>query len=149
MRRLLAALLVALPSAGCAPLTFANDGAIDFERYRSVLVSEIGGANGAYATEYLAAELRHASGFRVVTTDPRYDVDLRLDVSIAIDEYVSFDTDGDIDVEYRGMASFTARDAEGTVVDTGIVTETSHSFGEALEAVLDELAHHYLLPYRA
>lgn len=149
MRRLLAALLVALPSAGCAPLTFANDGAIDFERYRSVLVSELGGANGTYAAEYLASELRRYSGFQAVTTDPRHDVDLRLDVSITIDEHVSIVSDGDIDVEYRGTASFTARDAGATVVDAGIVTDTSESFGEALEDVLDEIAHHYLLPYRA
>lgn len=142
---LLACAVGAWPAAGCAPLTFSNDAAIDYERYRSVRVE----VNSDYGTEYLAGELRRASGFRAVTTDPAQRVDLILSVRVSVRRSVRIDADGDLDHRYESSAVFRAFTPQGYEVDAGEVSESSAFSSEALEDALDQVAHHYLKPYRA
>jgi hypothetical protein len=162
MKRFLAAL--ALGSVcGCAPLTFSDPGAIDFSRYRSVLVT----GDGA---DYLAAELVKVSGFASVTTETA-SVDLVLDVSVTvaedrececewvcdddIDELDDYDDDDDVCVEscsceswFDATAAFVATASNGEIVDLGTESDTSGTEGEAFEDVLDEVAFHYVRAYR-
>lgn len=137
-----------LGALGCAPLTFSNDGAVDFERYRSVRVEPVAAADSQYATEYLARELVHLSGFSRVTTSAREPVDLVLRVEVTVTEVISFDEHGHVDRSYLGKAVFRARTPEGLSVDSGVVEDQSEWPTEVVEDVLDLVAHRYLAPYR-
>jgi hypothetical protein len=71
----------AATSAGCAPLTFSEEGAIDFERYSRVEVAvESNATTDGWATRYLVEELRASSGFAQVDAVPSPSADLFLDV---------------------------------------------------------------------
>ena len=138
--------------SGCVPLTFSHDPAIDFEVYRRVAVEVlVAGASGvaadASATSYLAGELDNGSGFELVTINPSVEVDLTLTVQVRVNEVVTV-YDDTVDYEYHAVADFRAVDTEGGVVDSGTVDDTSEFAGEALEDALDEVALHYLRPYR-
>jgi hypothetical protein len=132
---------------GCAPLTFSEPSAIDFDTYRSVFVDVNPGEPDARLSEHLADELRESSGFERVTTDPNEAVDLLLTVELYVDVTITEDDDG-TSVEYDGVGEFTARTPSGAVVDRGAEDDSSISYDETQEDVLDEIALHYLAPYR-
>lgn len=154
MKRLAWGVIVSglLGLSGCVPLTFSHDPAIDFDLYPRVLVEvAVAGASGNYidtsATSYLAGELDHDSGFELVTINPNVEVDLKLTVQVRVNQIVTVYEDT-VDYEYHAVADFSAVDTEGAEVDSGTVDDTSEFAGEALEDALDEVALHYLRPYR-
>jgi hypothetical protein len=132
---------------GCAPLTFSQPGAIDFDRYRSVFVDVNPGELDPTPSEHLASELREISGFERVTTDPNESVDLLLTVEVYVDVTITENDDG-TSVEYDGLGEFTARTPNGAVVDRGAEDDSSAGYEETQEDVLDEIALHYVAPYR-
>ena len=150
---------------GCAPLTFSNSSAVDFEEYSSVYVAvDAPDVGGEYAREYLASRLRESSGFSLVTTDPEVEVDLALhidvrvtappdapDVIIAISsgEETSVDVSGESETaDYDATAAYVATSADGDVIDFGLEEDTSYSTLEAVHDVLDQVDLHYMKPYR-
>jgi hypothetical protein len=137
MKRMLRVFASALLTAGCAPLTFSEPAAIDFSRFRSVRVE------GDMA-DYLAAELTKSSGFERTTTDPRLAVDLVLRVGVAVAE--NRDSDGNVD--YTARADYRSETPAGVRVDSGSEDDTSDTPWEASEDALDEVALHYIRPYR-
>lgn len=137
-------LLLAI-SAGCAPMTFSHEAEIDFGAYSSVRVSV---TNGPELTEYLAAELRETSGFSHVTTDPAESVSLVLTVTVEVVEDITVDSEGDIEIDYDGTGRFSAVTPSGQPVLEGIEEDTSESWSEAEEDVLDEVSRRFLPPYR-
>lgn len=141
--------LAALTASGCAPLTFSNDGSVDFDRYRSVLVTEVHTDANLDGAAYLARELATYSGFEQVTTDPRERVDLVLRVDVRVRRIDTVHSDGFVDVSYESHGTFRALSAGQQEVDSGEVEDTSESEVEAVEDALDAIAHHYLAPYRA
>ena len=141
--------LAALFASGCAPLTFSNQGALNFELYRAVLVRDVDTEVGFDGAAYLAGELATYSGFSTVTTDPRARVDLVLTVDVRVRRTTTVDSDGFVDVSYESRATFRAIAADQREVDSGAVEDASESDVEAVQDVLDEIAHHYLAPYRA
>lgn len=154
MRRAWVVLLgaVAVSLTGCMPLTFSRDPAIDFEVYRHAAVQvSLRGLAALYdetrATAYLASELRELSGFETVSVGATEAADVLLFVSVHATEWVDYS--GDVpDYEYPSNASFQAVDRNGIVIDSGRVSDTSESLGEAVEDALDEVTLHYLQPYR-
>ena len=139
--------------SACVPMTFSKEEAIDFERYRSVRVEVITFGEAAFwgateAAHYLAGELSHGSGFERVTTDANQTTDLVLEVRLSLTIDVSVDDEGDEHTEYDGEASFTSFDGTGARVDGGFVSDSSTTELETLEDTLDEVALHYLAPYR-
>ncbi len=134
-------------------MTFSKEEAIDFDRYRSVRVVVVAFAEAqlwgeAEAAHYLAGELEETSGFARVTTDPNEATDVVLEVRLSLRTHVSVDDDGDESVEYDGEASFTTFDGAGRRVDGGSVSDSSLTANETLRDTLDEVALHYLAPYR-
>jgi hypothetical protein len=125
-------------ATGCAPLTFSEPAELDFTTYRSVRVAvNPSFTDPAYATEYLAEELRDGSGFERVTTAPGEPVDLVLSVQVA----VSSDVDGDCEIEYEGEGQYVAATPLGVVVAHGSEDDASASATELVEDVLDEVEH--------
>jgi hypothetical protein len=141
----LLALLFAL--SGCAQLTFSKDEAIDFDSYPSVRVN-VTSPNSVADTEYLASELRAGSGFTTVITSSGEATSLSLNVSLQMAEEVSVDGDGNIDSSWVGEAIYTATDAAGQLVETGSIDDSSEFPSELAEDLLDEVALHYLKPFR-
>jgi hypothetical protein len=151
MRRFATAFFVSLSSIGCAPLTFSNEGAIDFSRYRTAFVE----GDGA---DYLAGELSEISGFSWVTTDPSVNVDLVIRVAVFLEEHQTCECEPesdcddtctcDCEYDYEATASFVAKAPNGALVDSGTENDTSETPLEALEDVLDEVALHYARAYR-
>lgn len=131
---------------GCLPMTFAHEGVIDFERYRSVEVTVDGGT--VDAEEYFIAELRRESGFETVTPERRDPVDLLLVVSVVVVTEITTDAEGNEEIEHVATAAWEAVTPTGHLVDAGDVTDESGSAVEAVHDVLDEVALHYLRPYR-
>ena len=140
------ALVACLASTACVPMTFSNEGELDFETYRSARVQVE--APMQDPSSYLAAELERSSGFQIVTTKTNDPVDLVLTVTVQVDVEVSTEDDGTTDIDYRGTATFTATDARGSTVHAGMETDTSEEPSEAAEDVLDEVALRFLSPYR-
>ncbi|HEU5076315.1 MAG TPA: hypothetical protein VFU02_19110 [Polyangiaceae bacterium] len=154
MRRVSRVLLacVAVSWSGCVPLTFSREPALDFEVYRHAAVQvSLHGLAGFYdvtsASVYLASGLEEASGFETVSVGDSEAADVLLSVSVNVTEWVDFSGDYP-DYEYDSAASFKAIDRNGVVVDSGQVSDSSESPGEAVEDALDEVILHYLRPYR-
>ena len=118
-RRLLLAL--AASACACAPLTYSNDGAVDFDEYRAVRVSVTSPVDSVRATGYFAAELRRASGFDRVTADPAADVDAVLAVTVSTVFETSEDEDGNIDSHYASEANYRLSSPSEPNVDSGTV----------------------------
>lgn len=137
--------LLALAAAGCLPLTFSHEGAIDFTRYRTVYVAPVGGDAAGYARAYLVSELRAHSGFARVLTEP-VAADVTLVVTLALDEEVTYDEDG-TETSYEGDATYVAHTHEG-ILEEGVVSGDGDTFSAAVEDTLDEIVLHYLRPYR-
>lgn len=150
---------------GCAPLTFSNSSAVDFEEYSSVYVSvSAPDLGGAYASEYLASHLRESSGFSRVTTDPDVEVELVLHVDVRVtappdapDVIIAISSGDQSSVELSGesesadfdaTAAYVATSADGAVIDFGVEEDTSYSTLEAVRDVLDQVDLHYMRPYR-
>jgi hypothetical protein len=153
-RRALLASLIALGAPACAPLTFSNDGEIDFEKYPSAFVSVLAPVdpedNSLFTdySAYLAGELRRDSGFELVTTDASRPASLVLEVDVAVDVETTTDSDGRTVTRYHGIADFRALTPAGGLVLGGSEEDTSDTFGEAIEDVLDEVALRFFAPYR-
>jgi hypothetical protein len=135
--------------SGCAPLTFSNPGAIDFERYRSVRVEPVVSPLGAYGTQYLVDELEAISGFETVESGRGTHADLVLEVVVRVVERTEIDSAGYASVEYESRATFRARASTGEILDEGDFEDESGTAEEAVEDALDRVAHHFLRPYRA
>ena len=134
----------AAASAGCAPLTFSEEGAIDFQRYSRVEVAvESNATTDGRATQYLVGELRAFSGFAQVDAPPSPSADLLLNVTVFVGA-----GDDDEDATYASVATFEAWDAQGRLVDSGSESDESSGPIEAAEDVLDEVALHFIAPYR-
>jgi hypothetical protein len=153
-RRLCAMLLAfgALASNGCVPLTFSREASLDFEVYRHAVVQvSLTGLASFYAeqsaTAYLASELQEKSGFETVSVGTAEAADVLVSVSVSVTEWVDFSGDTP-DYHYESDASFRATDPNGIVIDSGHVSDSSESPGEAVEDALDEVTLHYLRPYR-
>lgn len=136
----------AATSAGCAPLTFSEEGAIDFERYSRVEVAvESNATTDGWATRYLVDELRASSGFVQVDAVPSPSADLFLGVTVFVG---AGDDDDDGDASYASVATFEAWDAQGRLVDSGSESDESSGPIEAAEDVLDEVVLHFIAPFR-
>ena len=132
---------------GCAPVTFSNEAVIDFERYSVVYVS-VGGLDGsARQADYLARELRQASGFEEVTLDPSVTVDALLAVALEID--LDRDLLGDDPDQYSASVQYSLRTPAGDLVDSGGASSSGSTDAfSAAEDALDEVVHRYLPSYR-
>jgi hypothetical protein len=140
-------LLVALV-VGCTPLTISHEGVIDFEAYPTVFLEPIlvDGRDlrlndGTSLRDYLSDELDAESGFKRVVRDP-LDARVVLQVSLSASE-----SRPDEAPEWDVSASFSLRAAEGLLTQ-GEVSDDSKSLDEALTDTLDEIALHFLRPYR-
>lgn len=132
----------------CLPLTFVHDGVIDFDVYPVVYIDSLTGDAPGFARAYLADEMTRESGFTEVTTRTGTPYDLILAVDLFVREDIETDEDGDRSTSYEATASFSAAEPNGTVVDYGSVDDSGGDRNEAIEDALDEVAHHYLRPYR-
>lgn len=139
-------------SAGCAPLTFANDASVDFERYPSVTVQVAGPDGSQRQQDYLERELREHSGFRRVGraaegASARLQVELALGSGYDVDLFT--DDDVEVEISYSATVRYRLFAADGALVDSGMDSadgeETSF---EAAEEALDLVVLHYLRPYR-
>ena len=141
------ALGLACATAGCAPLTFSEPGALDFARYERALIV----GDGA---DYLAEELREFSGFELVTTEPAREVDLVITVGVVVSEETSCDCSCDCegscdcDQSFHAVATYAATTPAGELVESGSEEDTSSTWPEAQSDALDEVALHYIRPYR-
>jgi len=137
--------LVALAAcaAACVPMTFSEKGAVDFEKYRSVRVDVQPDDALLTANKHLAQELHRVSGFQYVTTNPAQATDLVLQVDI-----VSVDPPDQEGENYLAKVEFAAYTAQGAKVDSGEDFDDSMTQAEAIEDALDEVAAHYIRPYR-
>jgi hypothetical protein len=142
-----AALLGLCSALACAPVTFSEPGAIDFDRYRRALIA----GDGA---DSLAGELAATSGFAVITTDPRADVDVVIRVAVFREEHRTCECECDCgggcscESDYEATASFVAKTPAGALVDGGSENDTSATELEAIQDALDEVALHFIRPYR-
>lgn len=136
-------LALVLGGSACAPLTFSGAGDVDFEAYRSVYVDVRSGIHEPRATDYLASELAHGSGFEVVTTDPS----AATSVKLLVDLTLTTSTDDDGSVSYDAHASFQLASGEA-IVDQGSENNGGNSPDEAIDDVLDDVSLHYIAPYR-
>ena len=145
--------LMALVSLwGCVPMTFSREAPIDFEAYphAAVQVSMHGLAasyDDASATVYLVVELQSGSGFQTVSPGVTDAADLMLNVDVTVTHLVSSDGN-QIEYEFASDARFTAVDRAGNLVDSGETFDSNEFVTEAVQDALDEVALHYLKPYR-
>jgi hypothetical protein len=142
-RRATLVLALALGGSGCAPLTFSGSGDIDFEIYRSVYVDVRSGIHEPRATDYLANELAHGSGFETVTIDPS----AATSVELLVDLSLSTSTENDGSLRYDAHASFQLVSG-GAIVDQGSENNGGDFPDEAIDDVLDDVSLHYIAPYR-
>lgn len=146
VRRLL--LAAGMSTCACAPLTYSDPGAVDFGIYRSVRVRVASSVDPTGAAYYLADELRAVSGFARVTVDPTQPVDTVLDVYVSTLPEAHASADGSLDSYYSGEATYRLFSAYGPSLDSGHTTDSSEFEWEAIEDVLDQVALHYIRPYR-
>jgi len=151
MRRGCCVLLALWALSGCVPVTFSRDPALDFDVYRhaavQVSLSGLGVYDDSSATVYFAAQLDEQSGFERVSVGNTEAADVLLTVNLTVREVVDYSGDYP-EYSYDSDASFRATDPNGVVVDSGHVSDSSESPGEAVEDALDEVTLHYLRPYR-
>jgi len=146
VRRLL--LAAGMSACACAPLTYSQDGAVDFGKYRSVRVSVASSVDPVGATYYLADELRAVSGFEHVTVDSTKPVDAVLEVWVSTLPEMEMNDDDTLDSFYSSEASYRLSASGDPSLDTGNTTDQSEYEWEAIEDVLDQVALHYIRPYR-
>jgi hypothetical protein len=141
-------LAAGMGACACAPLTYSDAGAVDFEKYRSVRVSVTSSLDSLRATDYFAHELRAESGFSQVTVDPSEEVDAVLDVSVSATLETNENDDSDTDDDYSSEANYRLASPADANVDSGTTTDQSASEEEAIEDALDQVVLHYIRPYR-
>lgn len=141
------ALAALLLECSCAPLTYSEDGAIDFEKYATVRVSVTSSALGTDPTRYLADELAATSGFTTVTVDAAATVDAVLNVNLEVVYVPTVDDQGHSIDQYDGTADYTLT-AGTSRVDSGQATSTSSTQIDAAQGALDGVVTHYVAPYR-
>ena len=134
-------------------MTFSKEAAIDFDEYQTArvemtLFGEAAFWGEAEAVHYLVQELQQTSGFRWVTDSANESTDLVLQVNLLLRSEVTTDEDGNEDTQFDGDANFTAVDRSGDRIDGGSVSDSSLTARETMEDTLDEVAHHYLAPFR-
>lgn len=146
--KLLVVLGVATPA--CAPLTYSDDGAVDFAKYRSVRVNVTASLDSIRATDYLVSELRAESGFTRVTANPNMTVDAVLEVTVSatLETSASDADDDEEDTYYASEANYRLSSPGDDHLDSGTETDQSEYEKEALEDALDQVAAHYIRPYR-
>jgi hypothetical protein len=137
---------------GCVPMTFSREAALDFDTYRHAAVQvSMHGLAAAYddasATVYLVSELQAGSGFETVSPGTNDAADLTLQVDVSVTQLVSSDGD-QIEYEFASDVRFTAVDRAGNLVDSGETFDSNEFATEAVQDALDEVALHYLNPYR-
>jgi hypothetical protein len=141
-------LAAGMMASACAPLTYSEPGVVDFEKYRSVRIRVASSIDPAGATYYLAEELRAVSGFVSVTVDATQPVDAVLEVWVSALPETELNADGTLDSHYSGAANYRLFSSSGASLDTCSTTDQSESGWEAIEDVLDQVALHYIRPYR-
>jgi hypothetical protein len=146
VRRLL--LAAGMSALACTPLTYSDAGAVDFGKYRSVRVSVMSTRDPVLATVYLADELRTVSGFFRVTVDSSVEVDAALYVYVSATPVTTTNEDGSTDNEFSSEASYRLSSPKNSIVDSGTTTDQSESEEEAIQDALDQIAAHYIRPYR-
>ena len=137
---------------GCVPMTFSREPALDFDTYRhAAVVVSMHGIAASYddtsATVYLVSELQAGSGFETVSPGVSDAADLTLHVDVTLTQTVSADGD-QIEYEFASDTRFTAVDRAGNLVDSGETFDSNEFATEAVQDALDEVALHYLKPYR-
>ncbi|MGC4063922.1 MAG: hypothetical protein QM784_04660 [Polyangiaceae bacterium] len=144
----LLALLVACIAyvSGCEPLTYSRDSKLDFSRYRTAAVDVNDG--DIERTDYLVDELVSVSGFQEVHRESDGPADVFIDVWFDIAVTTSVDSDGNTSTDYDGTANYTATDAHGAILFTDSESDSSFSYEETIEDVLDEVAHMFMGSYR-
>lgn len=136
-----------LLTCSCAPLTYSDEGAIDFQTYSRVRVSVTTTSTGSDAADYLVRELNDSSGFATVTLDPAVPVDAVLAVTLAVSFSPTTDDQGHSIDQYAATADY-ALTAGGSSVDSGSTTATDSTDIDAAESALDGVVAHYVAPYR-
>jgi len=134
-------------ACSCAPLTYSEEGAVDFQTYASVRVTVTSSSTGSDAASYLASELAKSSGFATVTLDPAVTVDAVLAVTLKVDFSTTVDDQGNTVERYDATADY-ALTAGASRVDSGQATATESSDLAAAESALDGVVTHYVAPYR-
>ena len=159
----LSALSILLLS-GCLPLTFTNDGAIDFNAHQSIHViltdlnsgvSFSGNQRSALLQNFIA-ELREHSGFTTVSdTSFGVDAELLLDFSTIEEETCTTEVDEndnsttECEYEYIAHMEFLLQGLNGTYIDKGSLKgESSEDAIDAVRKGLDEVVVYFLAPYR-
>jgi hypothetical protein len=132
----------------CAPLTYSDGGAVDFEKDASVRASVASSLDSLGATHYFAEELRAESGFTYVTVDPTEVVDAVLDVYVSVTPQTVTNDDGSVEIDYSSEASYRLSAPGDSNIDSGTTNDRSESEWEAIEDALDQVAAHYVRPYR-
>jgi hypothetical protein len=146
VRRLL--LAAGLGAGACAPLTYADAGAVDFAALRSVRVHVTSPIDSVAATLYFADELREVSGFARVSVDSTVAVDAVLEVYVSTLPEAETRDDGSIDSYYSSQATYRLSTPADPRVDSGTTDDRSEYEWEAVEDALDQIAAHYIRPYR-
>jgi len=136
-----------LLACSCAPLTYSEEGAIDFETYASVRVTVTSTSTGSDSANYLASELAKSSGFETVTLDPAVQVDAVLGVTLDVVFAPTVDDQGQSIDQYSATADYTLT-ASSSPVDSGEATATASTDIDAAESALDGVVTHYVAPYR-
>lgn len=134
-------------ACACAPLTYSEKGAVDFEAYASVRVSVTTTGTDNDSADYLARELAESSGFQTVTLDPAAPVDAVLGVALDVTFSPIVDDQGNSVDQYEATADYTLS-AGSSPVDSGQTTATASTDIDAAEGALDGIATHYVAPYR-
>lgn len=134
-------------ACSCAPLTYSEEGAVDFETYASVRVTVASTGTGSDAASYLASELAKSSGFATVTLDPAATVDAVLAVTLNVVFSSTVDDQGNSVDHYDATANYTLT-AGTSRVDSGQATATESIDIIAAESALDGVVTHYVAPYR-
>jgi len=134
-------------ACSCAPLTYSDEGAVDFQKYATVRVTVTSTSTGSEAANYLASELAKSSGFATVTLDPAAPVDAVLNVTLEVVFAPTVDDQGQSIDSYSATADY-ALMASSAHVDSGETTATASTDILAAESALDGVVTHYVAPYR-
>lgn len=71
-----------------------------------------------------------------------------VDIEVSVEVTVTVQTKDNNDVEYKAQALYQAAAPDGVVVDLGNEDDTGGEPREVVEDVLDEVALHYIKPFR-
>jgi hypothetical protein len=132
--------------AGCEPLTYSRDSKLDFSLYRTAAVNVNDGDIGR--TDYLIEELQDVSGFQEIHRASDGPADVLVEVWFDVETTTSVDSDGNTSTDYDATAEYSAIDTNDYVLFQDTTTDSSISYEETIEDVLDEVAQAFMRPYR-